>query len=78
MLFNLTSRQCIGSTKYHRGLTRRQNRQRKESATRRAKMSWKNPKAYVPWKSDKGVQTKTSSYTARLHKSILELNLFPK
>lgn len=30
-------------------------------------MSWKNPKAYVSWKSDKGVRTKTSSYTSRFH-----------
>ena len=55
-------------TKYHRGLTRRQNAERRRSATRRTRMSWKNPKAYVPWKSDKGVRTKTSSYTSRFHK----------
>jgi hypothetical protein len=30
-------------------------------------MSWKNPKAYVSWKSDKGVKTRKSSYTARFH-----------
>lgn len=54
--------------KYHRGLTRRQNQERKRSATRRARMSWKNPKAYVPWKSDKGVSTRKSSYTAQFHK----------
>lgn len=55
-------------TKYFRGLTRKQNQQRKRSATRRARMSWKNPAAYVPWKTDKNVKTKTSSYTARFHK----------
>lgn len=54
--------------KYHRGLTRKQNAQRKRSATRRTRMSWKNPKAYVPWKTDQGVKTKKSSYTARFHK----------
>lgn len=54
--------------KYHRGLTRRQNAQRKRSATRRSHMSWKNPKAYVPWKTDKGVKTRKSSYSARFHK----------
>ena len=42
--------------KYYRGLTRRQNLQRKRSATRRTRMSWKDPKAYVPWKSDTGVK----------------------
>lgn len=54
--------------KYFRGLTRRQNLSRKRSATRRTKMSWKDPKAYVPFKSDKGVKTRKSSYTERFHK----------
>jgi hypothetical protein len=54
--------------KYYRGLTRRQNLERKRSATRRTKMSFKNPKAYVPFKSDKGVKTRRSSYTSRFHK----------
>ena len=31
-------------------------------------MSWRNPKAYVPWRSDKGVKTRRSSYTAKFHK----------
>jgi hypothetical protein len=54
--------------KYYRGLTRKQNLQRKRSATRRTKMSWKDPKAYVPFKSDKGVKTRKSSYSERFHK----------
>jgi len=54
--------------KYFKGLTRRQNLTRKRSATRRTKMSWKNPKAYVPFKSDKGAKTRRSSYTSRFHK----------
>jgi hypothetical protein len=53
--------------KYYRGLTRKQNLQRKRSATRRTKMSWKDPKAYVPFKSDKGVKTRKSSYSSRFH-----------
>lgn len=53
--------------KYFLGLTRRQNLQRMMSATRRLKMGWKNPKAYVPWKTDKGVKTRRSSYTSRFH-----------
>ena len=64
--------------KYHRGLTRKQNAQRKRSATRRARMSWKNPKAYVPWKTDKGVKTKRSSYTARFHKKYPEAKSLPE
>ena len=54
--------------KYYRGLTRKQNLQRKRSATRRTKMSWKDPKAYVPFKSDQGVKTRKSSYTERFHR----------
>jgi DNA invertase Pin-like site-specific DNA recombinase len=30
-------------------------------------MSWKSPKAYVPFKSDKAVKTRRSSYTSRFH-----------
>lgn len=54
-------------TKYFRGLTRRQNAQRKRSATRRTKLSFKDPKAYVPFKSDRGVKTRRSSYSSRFH-----------
>jgi hypothetical protein len=54
--------------KYYRGLTRKQNQQRKRSATRRSRMSWKNPKAYASFQSDKGAKTKRSSYTSRFHK----------
>jgi Family of unknown function (DUF5824) len=54
--------------KYFTGLTKTQNLQRKRSATRRTKMSSKDPKAYVPFKSDKGVKTRKSSYTERFHR----------
>lgn len=64
--------------KYFRGLTRRQNAQRKRSATRRSRMSWKNPKAYVPWKTDKGVKTRKSSYSARFHKKYPEAKTLPE
>jgi len=30
-------------------------------------MSFKDPKAYVPWKTDKGVKTRRSSYSSRFH-----------
>ena len=54
--------------KYFRGLSTRKTRERKKELTRRAKMSFKNPKAYVPFKTDKGVKTRKSSYTERFHK----------
>ncbi len=66
--------------KYRKGLTRRQNAERKRSATRRTRMSWKNPKAYAPFRSDTGVKTRRSSYTSRFRakyptaKSIREIS----
>lgn len=64
--------------KYFQGLTRKQNLQRKRSATRRAKMSFKNPKAYVPFKTDKGVKTRKSSYTERFHKKYPGVKSLPE
>ena len=64
--------------KYYRGLTRKQNLQRKRSATRRTKMSWKDPKAYVPFKSDQGVKTRKSSYTERFHKKYPGVKTLPE
>ena len=53
--------------KYRKGLTRRQNKARKRDATRRTRLGWKNPKAYTPFKTDKGVKTRRSTYTSRFH-----------
>jgi hypothetical protein len=64
--------------KYYRGLTRKQNLQRKRSASRRTKMSVKDPKAYVPFKSDKGVKTRRSSYTSRFHKKYPDVKTLPE
>lgn len=64
--------------KYYRGLTRKQNLQRKRSATRRTKMSFTDPKAYVPFKSDKGVKTRRSSYTERFHKKYPGVKSIPE
>ena len=64
--------------KYFKGLTRRQNAQRKRSATRRTKMSWKDPKAYTSFKSDKGAKTRRSSYTQRFHKKYPEAKTLPE
>lgn len=64
--------------KYYRGLTRRQNAERKRSATRRTKMSFKNPKAYAPWKTDKGVKTRRSSYSSRFHSKYPDAKSLPE
>jgi hypothetical protein len=53
--------------KYFRGLTRRKTTERKREITRRARMSWKDPKAYRPFKTDRGVTHRPSSYSSRFH-----------
>jgi hypothetical protein len=53
--------------KYFRGLTRRKTIERKREITRRARMSFKDPKAYRPFKTDRGVTHRPSSYTSRFH-----------
>ena len=41
-------------------------------------MSWKDPKAYVPFKSDKGAKTRKSSYTERFHKQYPGVTSLPE
>ena len=54
--------------KYYRGLSTRRKAQRHREITRRSKMSWKDPKAYRPFKTDRAAtQRKPSSYTTRFH-----------
>ena len=53
--------------KYYRGLSTRRKTQRRREITRRKKMSWKDPKAYKPFKTDRGVTSRPSSYTSRFH-----------
>lgn len=65
-------------SKYYKGLSTRKNVERKRDATRRTRMSWKNPRAYTPWKTDRGVRTKRSSYTSRFHKKCPGATTLPK
>lgn len=52
--------------KYYRGLTRKQALERKKEIKRFGSMNWKNPKAYVGFKTDKYQKTKRkSTYTAQ-------------
>lgn len=64
--------------KYFRGLSTRKTKQRKREITRRAKMSFKNPKAYKPFKTDKGVKTRKSSYTERFHRKYPGVTSLPE
>ena len=53
--------------KYYRGLTHKKKLQRKREINTRKKMSWKDPKAYRPFKTD-SIKTKSSSYTEQFRK----------
>jgi len=54
--------------KYFKGLSSRKKTQRKREISKFGKMSFKNPKAYVGFSTDKNVKTKQSSYTAKFKK----------
>lgn len=49
--------------KYYKGLTRKQQLKRQKEIQKFGSLDWKDPKAYVGFQSDKGVKTKSSSYT---------------
>jgi hypothetical protein len=63
--------------KYFKGLSTRKTKQRKGEITRRAKMSFESAKAYVPFKTDKGVKTRKSSYTDRFHRKYPGITSMP-
>ena len=56
----------IWPPKYYRGLTRKQALERKSEIKKFSKLHWRDPKAYVGFKTDKFRKTKRkSSYTAQ-------------
>ena len=54
--------------RYFSGLSKTKKQTRLREITRRSRMSWKSPRAYAPFKTDKGVRTRTSGYTAQWKK----------
>ncbi len=50
--------------KYYSGLTRKKAIERRKEIEKFGKMHWKDPRAYVGFKTDKGAKTRRSSYTA--------------
>lgn len=50
--------------KYYSGLSRSAAATRRREIKKFGALHWKNPKAYVGFKTDKGVKTKSSGYTA--------------
>jgi hypothetical protein len=51
--------------KYFSGLTKTRKIRRRKEIRSRSKLSWKNPRAYRPFSTDKGAKTRKSSYTAK-------------
>ena len=49
--------------KYFRGLSKTRKRQRAAEIRRFGALSWKDPAAYVGFKTDRGVRTRKSGYT---------------
>jgi hypothetical protein len=56
--------------KYFSGLSSRKKTQRKREISRFGKMSFKNPRAYMGFSTDKGVKTRRSNYTAKFKKLV--------
>lgn len=50
--------------RYFQGLSATKKTQRKREIAKYGAMSWKSPKAYAGFNTDKGVKTKESKYTA--------------
>jgi hypothetical protein len=51
-------------SKYYKGLSKTRKQTRRKEITARSKLGWKNPRAYRTFKTDVGVRTKQSGYTA--------------
>jgi hypothetical protein len=49
--------------RYYSGLSQLKKKQRRKEIEKFGSMNWHNPKAYVGFKTNKGVPTKTSKYT---------------
>ena len=51
--------------RYFTGLSARAKKTRRNEIRKFGSMSWKTPRAYVGFKTDKGIKTKQSNYTRR-------------
>jgi hypothetical protein len=55
-------------SKYFKGLSKTRKAKRKSEIKKFGALSWKNPKAYVGFQTNKGVKTRKSGYTAEWNK----------
>jgi hypothetical protein len=54
--------------KYYKGLSKTRKAKRKSEIKKYGVLSWKDPKAYVGFKTNKGIQTRKSGYTQQWNK----------
>jgi hypothetical protein len=66
------TRRSASPKRYFTGLSAKKRTQRKKEIQKFGSMFWKDPAAYVGFKTDKGVKTRKSGYTAEWTR------LFPK
>ena len=60
--------------KYYQGLSTAKKTQRKREIRKFGSISWKNPRAYLGFKTDKNVKTKPSNYTSSWKKQFPDAN----
>jgi len=60
--------------RYFSGLSARKKTQRRREISRFGRMSWKNSRAYVGFKTDRGVKTRRSNYTLKWKKKFPNAN----
>ena len=58
------TRKVYHPAKYYAGLSAKNQTRRHAEITKRSAISWKRPNAYKEFATDRGVKTKTSSYTS--------------
>ena len=73
-MVNNTTRKIYFPKKYYSGLSRKKKTQRKREIVKYGTMSWKNPRAYVGFKTDRDVRTRKSGYTSSWKKKYPDAN----
>jgi len=59
----MKTRKIYSPKKYFAGLSKKKQTERKKEIAKYGSLSWKDPKAYVGFKTNKNVKTKSSQYT---------------
>jgi hypothetical protein len=63
MAKGIGTRKIYYPLKYYRGLSKKKIAERKSEIRKFGSLSWKNPKAYIGFKTNKGIKTRKSGYT---------------